>query len=242
MDVRRNSKSQACDVPGRNRGGRAVAGRRTAGAMDFRALPMTSAPLSFVLFGKALRMGLLRGRTGAGGRSSSTPLNSLLSWSHCLPIPSARCGASGERDPSKRLTAGWWSILGRRGSCWRPRRTSVVTSGRRLRAFFGCLYCAAMRPGEALGLRRSDCTLPAKGWGRIELTETRPTGGVLGTSSYWRVWQEARPIALPPDKTDSPLAHRPYEFRHRTWLLARVTRSTCCSRSTRSASTAKSRR
>jgi integrase len=36
-------------------------------------------------------------------------------------------------------------------------------SGRRLRAFFGCLYYAAMRPGEALGLRRSDCTLPASG-------------------------------------------------------------------------------
>lgn len=27
-------------------------------------------------------------------------------------------------------------------------------------------------------------------------------GGVLGASSYWRVWQEARPIALPPDETD----------------------------------------
>jgi integrase len=50
-------------------------------------------------------------------------------------------------------------------------------SGRRLRAFFRCLYYAATRPGEALGLRRSDCTLPEKGWGRIELAETRPTAG-----------------------------------------------------------------
>jgi integrase len=56
-------------------------------------------------------------------------------------------------------------------------------SGRRLRAFFGCLYYAAMRPGEALGLRRSDCTLPAKGWGRIELAETRPTAGKAWTDS-----------------------------------------------------------
>ncbi|MFC8569069.1 tyrosine-type recombinase/integrase [Streptomyces sp. NPDC057245] len=56
-------------------------------------------------------------------------------------------------------------------------------SGRRLRAFFGCLYYAAMRPGEALGLRRSDCTLPASGWGRIELTETRPTAGKAWTDS-----------------------------------------------------------
>ncbi|MEV7208690.1 MULTISPECIES: site-specific integrase [unclassified Streptomyces] len=56
-------------------------------------------------------------------------------------------------------------------------------SGRRLRAFFACLYYAAMRPGEALGLRRSDCTLPASGWGRIELAETRPTAGKAWTDS-----------------------------------------------------------
>jgi hypothetical protein len=37
---------------------------------------------------------------------------------------------------------------------------------------------------------------------------------VLGTSSYWRVWQEARPIAQQPDKVDSPLARRPYDLWH----------------------------
>lgn len=50
-------------------------------------------------------------------------------------------------------------------------------------------------------------------------------GDVLGTSSYWRVWQEARPIALPPDKAKSPLAHRPYDLRHTcitNWLNAGV--------------------
>ncbi|MFC9317427.1 tyrosine-type recombinase/integrase [Streptomyces nigra] len=50
-------------------------------------------------------------------------------------------------------------------------------------------------------------------------------GEVLGTSSYWRVWQEARPIALPPEKADSPLARRPYDFRHTcitNWLNAGV--------------------
>ena len=56
-------------------------------------------------------------------------------------------------------------------------------SGRRLRAFFGCLYYAAMRPGEALGLRLSYCTLPEKGWGRIDLVETRPTAGKAWTDS-----------------------------------------------------------
>ncbi|KPI18683.1 integrase family protein [Actinobacteria bacterium OK074] len=56
-------------------------------------------------------------------------------------------------------------------------------SGRRLQAFFGCLYYAAMRPGEVLGLRLSDCTLPERGWGRIDLTETRPTAGKQWTDS-----------------------------------------------------------
>lgn len=54
-------------------------------------------------------------------------------------------------------------------------------SGRRLRAFFGCLYYAALRPEEALGLRRSDCFLPEEGWGRIEVAETRPTAGKAWT-------------------------------------------------------------
>jgi integrase len=56
-------------------------------------------------------------------------------------------------------------------------------SGRRLVAFFGCLYYAALRPGEALGLRLDDCTLPETGWGRIELAETRPAAGKTWTDS-----------------------------------------------------------
>ncbi|MBT1184168.1 integrase [Streptomyces sp. CJ_13] len=50
-------------------------------------------------------------------------------------------------------------------------------------------------------------------------------GGVLGTSSYWRVWQEARPLALPPDRAASQLARRPYDLRHTcitNWLNAGV--------------------
>ncbi|AUA11215.1 tyrosine-type recombinase/integrase [Streptomyces sp. SID8382] len=56
-------------------------------------------------------------------------------------------------------------------------------SGRRLRAFFGCMYYAATRPGEALGLRRSDCELPETGWGRITVEETRPSAGKSWTDS-----------------------------------------------------------
>ncbi|MFC9219499.1 tyrosine-type recombinase/integrase [Streptomyces hygroscopicus] len=80
-------------------------------------------------------------------------------------------------------------------------------SGRRLRAFFGVLYYAAARPGEALGLRSSDCVLPEKGWGRIELQETRPTAGKAWTDSgevhdrrglKQRDDGEARLVPIPP--------------------------------------------
>jgi integrase len=56
-----------------------------------------------------------------------------------------------------------------------------LASGRRLRAIFGCLYYAATRPGEALGLRRSDCDLPEAGWGRITVEETGPSVGRGGS-------------------------------------------------------------
>ncbi|MGW4491352.1 tyrosine-type recombinase/integrase [Streptomyces sp. NPDC004376] len=38
-------------------------------------------------------------------------------------------------------------------------------------------------------------------------------GGLVGTSSYWRVWQEARELAFPPVKFHSPLAQKPYDGR-----------------------------
>ncbi|HKD99346.1 MAG TPA: tyrosine-type recombinase/integrase [Micromonosporaceae bacterium] len=40
----------------------------------------------------------------------------------------------------------------------------------RLAAFFGCMYYAALRPAEALHLRRDDCELPDAGWGWLHLT------------------------------------------------------------------------
>lgn len=50
-------------------------------------------------------------------------------------------------------------------------------------------------------------------------------GDVVGSSTYWRVWEEARLYALPPDRADSPLAGRPYDLRHACitrWLNAGV--------------------
>ena len=41
-----------------------------------------------------------------------------------------------------------------------------------------------------------------------------PNGGVVSSSTYYRVWEEARQYALTPAQTASPLAGRPYDLRH----------------------------
>jgi integrase len=54
---------------------------------------------------------------------------------------------------------------------------------------------------------------------------TNERGGVVGSSTYFRVWQEARTLALPPAAAASPLAARPYDLRHSalsTWLNSGV--------------------
>jgi integrase len=43
-----------------------------------------------------------------------------------------------------------------------------------LTAFFGCLHYAALRPAEAVALRASSCTLPARDWGQLTLTASLP--------------------------------------------------------------------
>ena len=39
---------------------------------------------------------------------------------------------------------------------------------------FACMYYAALRPGEALALHKTDCHLPKTGWGTITLAKSRP--------------------------------------------------------------------
>ncbi|WP_030339226.1 tyrosine-type recombinase/integrase [Streptomyces sp. NRRL S-1022] len=54
---------------------------------------------------------------------------------------------------------------------------------------------------------------------------TNERGGVVGSSTYYRVWQEARALGLPPAAVASPLAARPYDLRHSalsTWLNSGV--------------------
>lgn len=41
-----------------------------------------------------------------------------------------------------------------------------------------------------------------------------PNGGVVGSSTYYRVWAQARRYALTPAQETSPLAGRPYDLRH----------------------------
>ncbi|MGD3107544.1 tyrosine-type recombinase/integrase [Streptomyces sp. YGL11-2] len=55
--------------------------------------------------------------------------------------------------------------------------------GRRLVGFFGCMYYAAARPAEVIGLRVQDCDLPRRGWGMLRLRETRPRSGSAWTDS-----------------------------------------------------------
>jgi integrase len=57
--------------------------------------------------------------------------------------------------------------------------------GRHLKAFFACMYYAALRPEEATELRRSSITLPAEAgrWGEMRLTDARPRSGCRWTNT-----------------------------------------------------------
>jgi integrase len=56
-------------------------------------------------------------------------------------------------------------------------------SGPRLVAFFGVMYFAALRPEEALNLRKRDLILPPSGWGEIHLDRATPYTGRTWTDS-----------------------------------------------------------
>ncbi|KUN76238.1 tyrosine-type recombinase/integrase [Streptomyces griseoruber] len=80
--------------------------------------------------------------------------------------------------------------------------------GRHLVAFFGCMYYAAARPAEVIGLRAQDCDLPRCGWGALRLRETRPRSGSAWTDSgeahdkrglKHRPRKAVRTVPVPPD-------------------------------------------
>lgn len=83
-------------------------------------------------------------------------------------------------------------------------------SGRRLVAFFGALYYAALRPGEAATLRRADVILPAEGWGELLLAGSTPEAGASWTDNgrrreerelKHRARGETRSVPCPPPLT-----------------------------------------
>ncbi|MFJ4120065.1 tyrosine-type recombinase/integrase [[Kitasatospora] papulosa] len=80
--------------------------------------------------------------------------------------------------------------------------------GRHLVAFFGCMYYAAARPAEVIGLSVNDCDLPRRGWGTLRLRETRPRSGSAWTDSgtahdrrglKHRPRKAVRTVPIPPD-------------------------------------------
>ena len=56
-------------------------------------------------------------------------------------------------------------------------------SGDRLVAFFGAMYYAALRPAEALMLRKANLALPSEGWGELLLESSTPVAGPAWTDS-----------------------------------------------------------
>ena len=90
--------------------------------------------------------------------------------------PTRSTGSSGPPPPSPRAwTGGSWSAPPRPGRSWPP--SGGWGSGERTwKAFFACLYYAALRPSEAVMLREADLHLPKTGWGRIVLVGLRVPG------------------------------------------------------------------
>jgi integrase len=79
--------------------------------------------------------------------------------------------------------------------------------GRHLMAFFGCLYYAANRPGEAASLREDDFILPEEGWGEVLLSTSMPRVGSCCTDTgesfdtrglKKRARKATRPVPIPP--------------------------------------------
>lgn len=56
--------------------------------------------------------------------------------------------------------------------------------GKRMEAFFGCMYYAALRPEEAVDLRSTHLvSLPEDGWGEMRLTNAEPRAGSRWTNT-----------------------------------------------------------
>ena len=92
-----------------------------------------------------------------------------------------RCSPSAAEDPVSPAKSATEGVPARRRSGWSWPRSPA--SGRELAAFFGRLYYAALRPEEAVTLRRADLILRARGRGKIILTAACPRTGSAWTNT-----------------------------------------------------------
>ena len=83
-------------------------------------------------------------------------------------------------------------------------------------AFYACMYYAALRPAEVVGLRRQDCQLPQRGWGRLTLEKSRPEVNRRWTDTHsahderglkHRAADETRRVPIPPELVAILRAH-----------------------------------
>lgn len=88
--------------------------------------------------------------------------------------------------------------------------------GHHLAAMFACMYYAALRPGEALALRKGDCHLPETGWGSFTLAKSRPEVNTRWNNSgqtheerglKHRAEEDVRPVPIPPVLVEILRAH-----------------------------------
>jgi integrase len=86
---------------------------------------------------------------------------------------------------------------------------SQCPRGKRMVAFFGCMYYAALRPEEAADLRQDNLiSLPEQGWGEMLLTHSEPRSGSRWTDNgrprerrelKHRAPGETRPVPVHPE-------------------------------------------
>jgi integrase len=135
----------------------------------------------------------------------TTPLN----WGCSIATRSDQSNGLRRSRRADQLILERWSILRRQGICslwW----VKCPGSGPRMVAFFAVMYFSALRPGEAVNLRRSQLVLPRSGWGELHLEESSPYAGASWTDHgkdrdhrqlKHRAIGEARPAPCPPALT-----------------------------------------
>jgi integrase len=95
-------------------------------------------------------------------------------------------------------------------------RRGRYARGQRLMALYACMYYAALRPAEAVALRRQDCYLSHSGWGRLTLEKSRPEVNRRWADSSTahgerglkhRAHDETRRVPIPPELVAILRAH-----------------------------------